>query len=169
MKGEGPAFCYETGATFCRRACKPDSVEDGHSSWRRITALAPATYPKVSAPSRRTVMESPRWRTGPARIAAFLGRTAISSLFDLAPCGVYPASAVTAGAVRSYRTFSPLPAPLRTQAVFSLWHWPSRGLYAPVPDVIRHTALRSPDFPPPTNGEPREAAIVQPPARSIVR
>jgi hypothetical protein len=31
------------------------------------------------------------------------------SLFGLAPCGVYPASGVTVGAVRSYRTFSPLP------------------------------------------------------------
>jgi uncharacterized protein len=34
-------------------------------------------------------------------------------------------------------------------AVSSLWHWPSRRLHAPVPDVIRHTALRSSDFPPP--------------------
>jgi hypothetical protein len=33
----------------------------------------------------------------------------LPSLFGLAPCGVYPASAVTVGAVRSYRTFSPLP------------------------------------------------------------
>ena len=33
----------------------------------------------------------------------------LPSLFGLAPCGVYPASGVTAGAVRSYRTFSPLP------------------------------------------------------------
>jgi len=31
------------------------------------------------------------------------------SLFGLAPCGVYPASCLTAWAVRSYRTFSPLP------------------------------------------------------------
>src|SRR5258708_32172561 len=31
------------------------------------------------------------------------------SLFGLAPCGVLPAARVTAGAVRSYRTFSPLP------------------------------------------------------------
>jgi hypothetical protein len=31
------------------------------------------------------------------------------SLFGLAPCGVYPATGITAGAVRSYRTFSPLP------------------------------------------------------------
>jgi hypothetical protein len=34
-------------------------------------------------------------------------------------------------------------------AVSSLWHWPSTGLDARVPDVIRHTALRSSDFPPP--------------------
>jgi len=31
------------------------------------------------------------------------------SLFGLAPCGVYPACGVTVAAVRSYRTFSPLP------------------------------------------------------------
>ncbi len=33
-----------------------------------------------------------------------------ASLFGLAPCGVLPATRVTTGAVRSYRTFSPLPA-----------------------------------------------------------
>ena len=33
----------------------------------------------------------------------------LPSLFGLAPCGVYPASGLTDGAVRSYRTFSPLP------------------------------------------------------------
>ena len=33
----------------------------------------------------------------------------LPSLFGLAPCGVYLAPGVTAGAVRSYRTFSPLP------------------------------------------------------------
>ena len=37
-------------------------------------------------------------------------RRDIASLFGLAPCGVLPATDVTAGAVRSYRTFSPLPA-----------------------------------------------------------
>ena len=36
------------------------------------------------------------------------GRT-LRSLFGLAPSGVYPAIAVTSDAVRSYRTFSPLP------------------------------------------------------------
>ncbi len=84
----------------------------------------------------------------------------LPSLFGLAPCGVYHASGITAGAVRSYRTFSPLlqlGAPgldfetweNTAEAVFSLWHWPSTGLETRIPDVIRHTALRSSDFPPP--------------------
>jgi hypothetical protein len=58
-------------------------------------------------------------------------------LFGLAPCGVCPARDITAAAVRSYRTFSPLPrpsskeryaqqAPARTgRAVCFLWHFPS--------------------------------------------
>jgi hypothetical protein len=33
-------------------------------------------------------------------------------------------------------------------AVYFLWHFPSTGLESGVPDVIRHTALRSSDFPP---------------------
>ena len=41
------------------------------------------------------------------------------------------------------------------EAVFSLWHWPSRSLDAAIPDVIRHTALRSSDFPPPANSSRR--------------
>ena len=37
------------------------------------------------------------------------------------------------------------------EAVSFLWHWPSMGLETHVPDVIRHTALRSSDFPPPVD------------------
>src|SRR5208337_3525542 len=44
-------------------------------------------------------------RAGPTRRAAWL-LAAHPSLFGLAPCGVYPASRLTAGAVRSYRTIS---------------------------------------------------------------
>ncbi len=36
-------------------------------------------------------------------------RPRLPSLFGLATCGVYPATAITGCAVRSYRTFSPLP------------------------------------------------------------
>ena len=44
-------------------------------------------------------------------------------LFGFAPDGVYLASSVTGQAVRSYRTFSPLPA--FRPAVCFLWHFPS--------------------------------------------
>ena len=54
---------------------------------------------------------------------------ALPSLFGLAPCGVYPASDVTAGAVRSYRTISPLP------------DWPSRQ--SPFGPVARAKARAS--------------------------
>ena len=37
------------------------------------------------------------------------------------------------------------------EAVSFLWHWPYTGFETRVPDVIRHTALRSSDFPPPAD------------------
>ena len=71
------------------------------------------------------------------------------SLFGLAPGGVYPAVHVTANAVRSYRTFSPLPA-------IGPKGRPAGGMFSVAlsvgsrrPDVIWHLALWSPDFPPP--------------------
>ena len=42
------------------------------------------------------------------------------SLFGLAPCGVCPARRITASAVRSYRTFSPLPEPCGPGGMFSV-------------------------------------------------
>jgi len=51
------------------------------------------------------------------RLSASASERVIATLFGLAPCGVLPATDVTAGAVRSYRTFSPLLAfVLRTSA-----------------------------------------------------
>ena len=47
-------------------------------------------------------------------------RRGVLPLFGLAPGGVYPATAVTGGAVRSYRTLSPLPA-------VAAWAQPSVG------------------------------------------
>jgi hypothetical protein len=51
----------------------------------------------------------PPGRIGPMRNASLAPGPRTPSLFGLAPCGVYPATSLTAGAVRSYRTFSPLP------------------------------------------------------------
>ena len=151
---------------FGKRTCKPNSVVCGHSSRRRVAA---DTHQR---PTRRFrhCMEQPFKAPFHARSRLTVpgrhgtppcSRRASPSLFGLAPCGVYPASGFTVGAVRSYRTFSPLPRSWAPQvsilrpgkdtisAVCSLWHWPSTGLNARVPDVIRHTALRSSDFPPP--------------------
>jgi hypothetical protein len=66
----------------------------------------------------------------------------IALLFDLAPCGVFPATTVTSGAVRSYRTISPLPL-LRRGGIFSV----ALSVGFPLPRVTRHTALWSSDFP----------------------
>jgi len=85
---------------------------------------APATYPEV-------VTE----------------RTAPAPLFGLAPHGVCPASRIAAAAVRSYRTFSPLPdSCLPGGIVFCGTFRKARFERAP-PAVSRHVALWRPDFP----------------------
>ncbi len=68
-----------------------------------------------------------------------------SSLFGLSPGGVYPARDVTAPAVSSYLTISPLPASKDTGGIFSVAL--SLGLL-PV-GVTHHPALWSSDFPRP--------------------
>ncbi len=156
LESSGPGVLWDfTGAISLQTARKPNSVLDDHSSRRNITA-------SLQQPTRRfrlllrglfawahradTLLPPEEERTDPC-------------LFGLAPCGVYPAAAITGRAVRSYRTFSPLPqaayglaeANHQPGAVCSLLHLPSSRLEAAVPDVIRHTALRSSDFPPPLN------------------
>ena len=70
----------------------------------------------------------------------------MSPLFGLAPGVVYPATAVTGGAVRSYRTLSPLPAlPESRQAVCFLWHFPWGRPRRALPGTVFPW---SPDFPP---------------------
>jgi hypothetical protein len=56
-------------------------------------------------------------------------RGSLVPLFGLAPGGVSPAADVATGAVRSYRTISPLPPAFRFfyrrwVAVYFLWHFP---------------------------------------------
>src|SRR5438105_2753321 len=70
--------------------------QDGHSSGPRIAARLKRPTRRFDAPSRHV-----------------LRRTRGPSLFGLAPCGVCPARCITAAAVRSYRTFSPLPVTRR--------------------------------------------------------
>ena len=95
--------------------------------------------------------EQPIPGTGPSRLReASCGGPPRGSLFGLAPDGVFRAASLALRAVRSYRTFSPLPAPHRSgaQAVCSLWHFPSESVSAVPPacisgqtGVTRHRAL----------------------------
>jgi hypothetical protein len=75
-----------------------------------------------------------------------MGRAPSISLFGLAPHGVYPAPSVAVGAVRSYRTVSPLPSgPFGSRkAVCSLWHFPSRRRDRGLPGM---PPVGSSDFP----------------------
>ena len=107
---------------------KPNSVSRKRSGWRSFILFPdhsgnPAVYPKAS--------------DGPSLIPE-----GIAFLFDLAPCGVFRAAAVASSAVRSYRTFSPLPHQ-RQGGVFSV----ALSVGSPLPRVMRRTALRSSDFP----------------------
>jgi hypothetical protein len=107
LRGATPLERSRTG----RKTCKPNFVECDHSSRRRVTA---------------DVQQRPTRRFQPLHGAALrrradAGHTHCServppSLFGLAPCGVYPAFGVAVEAVRSYRTFSPLPRGLAVQA-----------------------------------------------------
>src|SRR5213082_2808312 len=84
-------------------------------------------------------------------------------LLGLAPGGVYPAAAVAGGAVRSYRTISPLPPAAQGRNGFGgvfLWHFPwgrpRRALPGTVPPW-------SPDFPPSSQAfRPERRAAIRP-------
>ena len=69
-----------------------------------------------------------------------VAETTAPPLFDLAPGGVYLAVAVTGGAVRSYRTLSPLPPgpALRLKPGFGGLLSVALSLGSPPPGVTRH-------------------------------
>src|SRR5208282_3318458 len=135
-----------------------------HAKDRWIVAAGPVSR-ILSAVSGRTVIPlghallrgssdlpggcgAPSRHASPAKPEGLPGNP---SLFGLAPCGVCPARRITAAAVRSYRTFSPLPEPCGPGGMFSVALSVERPAYKSagvLPDVIRHTALRSSDFPP---------------------
>ena len=77
------------------------------------------------------------------RLAAAVARSARPPLFDLAPGGVCPATSVTRRAVRSYRTFSPLPSGARLSkagGIFSV----ALSLGSPPAAVSRHRVIKEP-------------------------
>ena len=91
--------------------------------------------------------------TGPEARSAFAEKSLAPSLFGFAPGGVCPAVAVARNAVRSYRTFSPLPRSLREErrgGSFSV----ALSLRSPSPDVIRHRMSMEPGLSSPATFRP---------------
>ena len=116
-------------------ACKPGSVWPRFDPERGSHSSGTAFACRLAQPTRMTGPE-----TGCERAFA----RPVSSLFGLAPGGVYLAAAVTRSAVGSYPTLSPLPC--GCMAVCSLWHFP----WGRPRRTLSGTVCRwSPDFPPP--------------------
>ena len=165
---------------YGKRTCKPNSVVCGHSSRRRVAADAhqrpTRRFRRDPEPSERIgPMRSAAW----LQAAAFLpiwscsmwglpcprphGRSGalLPHHFTLTSAGILGVGEPIRGRRMPYLrckqrvVYDASHATEKgvAEAVSFLWHWPSTGLDARVPDVIRHTALRSSDFPPP--GAPR--------------
>src|SRR5438477_9090496 len=85
-----------------------------------------------------------RRRGGPPGILE-LSPECLPLLLGLAPGGVCPAAAVAGGAVRSYRTISPLP-PMPSHAGRRAWRYVSvaLSLESPPPGVTRHRTCVEP-------------------------
>ena len=127
-------------------ACKPGSVSapkcgDDYSSMAGCCQPPLATYPDIGAGSHQPPS------IGQRRV----------SLHGLAPDGVYHARLVTNPAVRSYRTFSPLPHHAGGAVCF-LRHFPWGRPRRALPGIL---ILWSPDFPLPP-GFPIVAAVIRP-------
>ena len=108
--------------------------QDGHSSGPRITAWLKRPTRRFGAPSRHAPGRSLR---SEARLPPYLVLLRVG--FALPAALLQRRCALTA-------PFHPYLS-LAARAVYFLWHFPSTELEPSLPDVIRHTALRSSDFP----------------------
>jgi hypothetical protein len=107
QKDEGPQILSNlratSGAGPISRILYGVAAVDSHSSRPAIAGGLKRPTRKLGAPSRHA-----------QRLPL------VPSLFGLAPCGVCLASCITARAVRSYRTFSPLPRAFAWGGMFSV-------------------------------------------------
>jgi hypothetical protein len=160
---------------FGKRTYKPNSVVCGHSSRRRVAA---DTHQRPTRRFRR-VLEPPE-RVGPMRSAAWLQAGTSLPIWSCSMWGLPRLRPHGRSGALLPHHFTLTPAPEQqaasgmpsiesingrgggvAEAVSFLWHWPSTSLEARVPDVIRHTALRSSDFPPPASTEVGPAATAR--------
>jgi hypothetical protein len=158
------------------RTCKPNSVHQISLDVRsfllaRHYCRAPATYPELSP-----IAGCPGWADAPSRHAPGFRPSRAGSpsrtrpLFGLAPCGVYHAPSITGRAVRSYRTFSPLPRTSRSRVQ---WRYVFCGTcrepaLKPAPRTLSGTLLcgvrtfLQPPHPAWLVGDERHSAVIPP-------
>jgi hypothetical protein len=105
-------------------AYKPGSVEDNYSSATCVTTGCQAAYPNPLRAAKK------------------------DSYLALLRVGFTLPQTVTRCAVRSYRTFSPLPNQLRKVVMLGGIFSAALAVNSHFPGVTWHSALRSPDFPP---------------------
>jgi len=111
---------------------------------RSVSRVLSGTVIHLGRTSPHASSDLPGGRRGSRRAAR---KAQPAPLFGLAPGGVYPAAPLTRNAVRSYRTFSPLPRAGCRQTrggIFSV----ALSVDSRPPGVTWHPTLRSPDFPP---------------------
>jgi hypothetical protein len=147
---------WTKGKAYGSRTCKPNSVRQiapaGRSFlWATHRCGALATYPKVGR------AEPARARSRSRELPSYL---VLLRVWFALPAALLPRRcALTA-------PFHPYPHS-KMPAVCFLWHFPSDGLEPGLPDVIRHTALRSSDFPLPTPEDAESDRPVQLPTDSL--
>jgi len=100
-------YAFESGLNW--KACGRQGI--GRKQTEEELGWGLPDYKPVSVPLRAAVIRLGRpLLNGSSDLpGSRAGRAAPPPLFGLAPRGVFPASGITPAAVRSYRTFSPLP------------------------------------------------------------
>jgi hypothetical protein len=129
-------------ASAFRRQRKPQAMSGRRGGSRPVSRVLSRTVIHLGRMSPYSSSDLPGDTHGPRAAAP----RPLVPLFGLAPGGVYPATGVATGAVRSYRTISPLPPGHRQAgtpgtAVSFLWHFPwaraPQALPGTLPDGAR--------------------------------
>ena len=155
-KWKAPGSCWGTPGPHCKQPVSRILSRTAIPLGLPLLAGSSNLPGGFRSPPACAAEDNPRGRAGPARIRSRSGRAA--NFLPIWSCSVWGLPCLR----RYRRSGALLPhlftltfASCKARAVCSLWHWPSRGLDAAIPDVIRHTALRSSDFPLPAAREHR--------------
>ena len=152
--GTAQSRAWHRGSRYTREssgesACKPGSVESNHSSGTHVAvSLERPTRKRARIPLRARSFERP-----------------LLPYLALLQVGFAVPPNVATGAVRSYRTVSPLPASVaeRLGGLLSV----ALSVGSRPPGVTWHLIRRSPDFPPLLRSRERQRLPGRLPARTI--